>query len=138
MTNNNVKSSLIFNDYIVNYVEFKANDQFEEKPIDVQFSIDRKVENDKDDNDIVYVSLDVAVFDNPIENNYPFSLKMSITGIFEVRETEKEKREYFTKYNAVAILFPYVRSLISNYSANANVSPLILPPINVLKLVDGE
>lgn len=48
---------------------------------------------------------------------------------------EKQKEELTTK-NTVAILFPYIRALVSNYTANANVPPLILPPINVSKILD--
>lgn len=42
------------------------------------------------------------------------------------------------KPNAVAILFPYVRALISSYTANANVTPLVLPPINVNQLLRNK
>lgn len=131
-----IKSSLIFQDYIVDYVEFKTNDQFIEQSIDVDFKVDRTIEYDSKDDGIVYVSLHIKVFDNPVENNYPFSLKLILTGTFEIQEDDEEKREYFAKYNAVAILFPYARSLITNYTANANLPPLILPPINVLKLIE--
>lgn len=131
-----VKSSLIFKDYIVNFVEFKTNEQFKDGSLDVDFKIDRDIEYSSKDENIIYVSLNIKVFENPVENNYPFSINLSVTGIFEIQAENEEKKEYFAKYNAVAILFPYARSLISNYTANANVPPLILPPINVLKLID--
>lgn len=34
---------------------------------------------------------------------------------------------------------PYVRALVSSFTANANVTPLILPTVNINKLLDkGE
>ena len=33
--------------------------------------------------------------------------------------------------NALAIMYPYIRSLVTGYTANSNVTPLILPVINV-------
>ena len=33
--------------------------------------------------------------------------------------------------NAIAILFPYIRAIISTYTANANVAPVIIPPMNI-------
>ena len=33
--------------------------------------------------------------------------------------------------NAIAILFPYMRAIISTYTANANVAPVIIPPMNI-------
>ena len=37
----------------------------------------------------------------------------------------------------MAILFPYIRALVSTFTANANVPPLILPPINVVNLIEN-
>ncbi|TSJ59961.1 hypothetical protein FPQ13_12760 [Allobacillus salarius] len=33
---------------------------------------------------------------------------------------------------------PYVRSLITTYTSNSNVPPLILPPINVVKMMEDK
>lgn len=131
-----VKSNLIFRDYVVNYINFNLNRNFVEEPIDIQFNLTKTVEYDTEDNNIAYVTVNALVFEDAEVNNYPFTLDVSIEGKFEVHATSEEQKWDFTNRNAVAILFPYVRSLISTYTANANVPPLILPPINVLKLVD--
>lgn len=131
-----VKSSLIFQDYVVNDVEFKLNKEFKEEPITINFNISKNVVFNEKEPTIAYVTINTVVFENAEENNYPFSLKVSIEGKFEVKEASKEEKEYLVNINAVAILFPYVRSLISTYTANANVPPLILPPINVTKMID--
>jgi len=57
-------------------------------------------------------------------NDYPFEIKVKILGIFET--------------NVIAILYPYVRAIISTYTAQANVPALILPPINVNSLMKDE
>lgn len=131
-----VKSSLVFHDYLINYVDFKINKNFKEEPINISFHITRHVNYDKSNENIAFVTVNVKVFEHAEENNYPFSLNMSIEGEFEVLAEDEEQKYHFTHKNAVAILFPYVRSLISTYTANANVPPLILPPINVLKMID--
>ena len=41
--------------------------------------------------------------------------------------------DYFYS-NSIAILFPYMRAFISTISLQANVSPLILPTLNMTKL----
>lgn len=33
--------------------------------------------------------------------------------------------------NAIAILFPYIRAIVSTYTAHANIVPVILPPMNI-------
>lgn len=132
----NLKSSLVFHDYIVNHIEFTTNENFQEGEIDIKFRINRNIEYGENSDNTVYVSLDVVVFDKASENNYPFTLKLKVTGKFEIFSTDEEKRHTLVTKNTIAILFPYVRSLISTYTANANVPPLILPPINVLRFMD--
>ena len=38
-----------------------------------------------------------------------------------------------TRYeaNAIAIMYPYLRAIVSTYTASANIAPVILPAINV-------
>ena len=80
------------------------------------------------------VTLDTIVFENAKENNYPFEMKVQITGFFSLENETKINLEP----NAVAILYPYVRAIVSTYTANANVNALILPPINVNSLFKNE
>ena len=61
-------------------------------------------------------------------------MNLEMTGFFETENGESDK---FIK-NAIAILYPYVRALISTYTANANINPLILPAINVNKLIENS
>ena len=84
-------------------------------------------------NEINY-KLVVDVFENALENNKPFEMKVHLTGYFI---TEGENPEIF-KANAIAILYPYVRAIVSTYTANANITPLILPAINVNKLIEDQ
>ena len=60
--------------------------------------------------------------------------KVNLTGYFMVDGCEPET----LKANAIAILYPYVRAIISTYTANANITPLILPTINVNKLIKDQ
>lgn len=135
---NETNSSLKFVDYVVNNIEFKLNEHFDDQPVDLKFDIDRDVEYLEDMENTMYVNLSIKIFENAFENNYPFFMNISLTGIFELNNVEIEKREVFAEVNAVAILFPYVRSLVSSFTANANVSPLILPTINVVKLIEDK
>lgn len=133
-----INSSLRFVDYFVDYVDFKLNNEFEEKPVNLKFDIDRSVDYLEDENNTMLVTLVVKVFDNALKKNYPFSMNVSITGVFELNNVAVERKEVFAEVNAVAILFPYIRALITNFTANVNVAPLILPAINVVKLMEDK
>lgn len=133
------QSALRFVQYIVNTVEFHTNEEFdEETSVGIDFSVKREIKFLDDKDNIMLVTLLINIFDSPQENNYPFSMFVSLTGIFEIDDVSSEQKNNLAQVNAVAILFPYVRSLVSTYTANANVSPLILPAINVIKLIESQ
>ena len=54
---------------------------------------------------------------------------------FEGHITIEEIPEYFYP-NSLAIVFPYVRAFISTLTLQANISPVVLPTINLVGLTD--
>lgn len=125
------KSKLIFKKYIVDEIVFKYNKEFKNKPVEIIFDIDKKInyENDKKMN----VSLKLKIFEE--NEKYPFYMMVSITGFFEI-ENNDEGINF--EPNAIAILYPFIRSIVSTYTASANVMPLILPVINVNKYLEDK
>lgn len=123
---NEIKSKLSFINYKVKEVILKQNDGFKNpgEPIDVIFNL--KHETIKNGSNMKII-LKVEVFENAEENNYPFNMVVVLEGNFE---TEGEDIERF-EINGIALLYPYVRAIISTYTANSNMPTLILPPINV-------
>lgn len=128
-----VKSVLSFVDYNVEEVVFKNNRNFEDtgKPINIDFNINHQthIEGNK-----MNIQLEVKVFENMDKNNYPFSIKCNIQGEFIIQGEDIKKFEI----NAIAILYPYARAIISTYTANSNIPTLILPPINVNKVIKEQ
>lgn len=61
-----------------------------------------------------------------------------VEGYFESNFDQQEDKISQYGKNAVAILFPYVRALVSSFTSNANVTPLILPTVNVNRLLEQE
>ena len=129
----NFISMLIFEKYVVDKVIFERNNEFDfNQKAKIEFSIDKYTE--KTDNKIK-VTLSTKVFENAKQNNFPFEMEVIITGFFSV---ENNLKEINLEPNAVAILYPYIRSIVSTYTANANVNALILPAINVNSLFDKK
>lgn len=130
------ESVLRFIKYEVNEISFKKNKEFktnennkEGLPIDLKIKPTVEIEENN-----MNILLQVRIFEDMQKNNAPFEIKIDLTGYFTVRGTEPEK----LKANAIAILYPYVRAIVSTYTANANISPLILPAINVNKLIEDQ
>lgn len=129
----NYNSILIFKNYIVNKVEYNNNPNFngDEKGTPINLKIKHIIDINKRS---MNVTLITEIFENAEKNNYPFEMNVSITGRFETEEGEPKK---FIK-NAIAIMYPYIRAIVSTYTASANVPPLILPAINVNKLIEEQ
>ncbi len=61
------------------------------------------------------------------ERKTPLDLYISITGIFNLTLFPEEEREEYIKGEGLRILFPYLRTMVTNMTASALMPPLILP-----------
>lgn len=133
-----VKSVLTFDNYIVKRILFEANPNFEpgEKiPLEVEFF--HGLDIDLSEN-IAAVDLGCSIF-KECKNNRPFSLEIELVGFFKFETTlEPERIEKLLRINATAILFPYLRSIISSITANSGFQTLILPIVNVHKMFEQQ
>ena len=133
MDERNSISSLRFINYIVNSVNYKTNNELNEKGTwKLSFDIKNttKINEQKDK---MTITLSLSVFKG-IEDA-PFYIDVELTGYFEL--TEKDD---ISKYeaNAIAIMYPYLRAIVSTYTASANVAPIILPAINVNAMLKSK
>lgn len=82
---------------------------------------------------MMQVELSVNVFEGV--KNAPFYINATIVGFFELIG-----KDDITKYkaNAIAIMYPYLRAIISAYTAVSNVTSLTLPAINVNAMLEEQ
>lgn len=119
--------------YSVDKMSFILNKSFKVEPnhkIQVKPNFNREITKRDDHSFILTLSIS---FDDYMED-IPFYLDIQISGIFDVKNWETEPALTVSKLNGTAILFPYLRSLITTVTANANVPPYILPITNPAKL----
>lgn len=130
-------SSFQFKSYQVDAVEFKINENFEPKNrIRLDFDLDSDIAIVDIDNKITKVSLHSIVFKNYKRTNKPFTMKISISGIFQFKgEVAQEQLIQFSEINATAVLFPYLRAAITHITTACNQPPVTLPLINVYQFV---
>ena len=127
-----MESVLIFEKYVVNKVEFIRNENYDlNQKTKIKFDLDKEVKRKDNKMEVILKS---KIFENAQENNYPFEMNIVITGFFSL----EGKTEINFEPNAIAILYPYIRAIVSTYTAAANVNPLILPPINVNKYLENK
>ena len=129
-------STLKFKNYLVEKIDFDVNYNYSGKDDGIVFDLDSDyfVENNN-----FILNLEAIIFPDAKKNDYPFSMKVKIAGIFEVdMECDIKTKSDFIEKNSIAILFPYLRSIITTVSSNANIPALILPPINVVSYLEEK
>jgi len=119
---------------VTNELSIKNNDlpdgQFECHP---RFT--RKM--DRIDPKTAYTQLIVEI-ENSEEHPFPVNICVDVTGFFEITALPESQIDSFLKEQAVQIIFPYVRSMISSAMSAAMMPPLIIPIIDVRKVFQDE
>ncbi len=69
----------------------------------------------------------VVEIKNSAENPFPVDITADLTAVFDISTIPQEKLEDFLKHQAVHILMPYIRGMISSVTANALMVPIVLP-----------
>ena len=92
------------------------------------FRPERKIE--KIGEDQYKIELEVYLGDDEEK----LSLYVKCAAIFE---TEQENMGLIER-NAIAIIFPYVRAYISALTSQPGMSPIVLPPINILAMLNDD
>ena len=123
--------------YFVNSVAFEMNDKFRpeaNKAIQLNPSFKRTVIKVDDNNAIVKLTMELAH-----NEQLPFSMSATVSGLFELAGwTMSDVLVKALGDMSVNLLYPYLRALITNLTANAGVPPYILPVINVAALFRNQ
>lgn len=102
---------------------------------EVLLEIDKNVKVTKmsDEEMVAIVTLNLRFFQNKDLKEVPFKLEMEIEGMFGWDNELKEnpiRLEDLLKENAPAILYSYLRPIITTTSIDANLPPLVIPLMN--------
>lgn len=133
----NIMSALRFINYSVENIVFKRNYDyqlsFDEIELEFAFTTSVSINEEKDK---AITSIKCVVFNEDFsDNKKPFYLETAIRGYFECQgDLDMEKFQL----NSVAILFPYLRAIITSFTAQAGIPPIIIPAINVQNLLSKE
>lgn len=133
-------AGLIFETYTIEEMMYKKNENFEFTEdggidLDPQFNI---IINKSEQEAIVEMHFSVGSLSDKIS---PFNIEVKVRGLFTYNAEEAEDEPFvnFLKTNAVAVLFPYLRQIVSNLTSTTNEFPtFILPVMNIVKYVEEE
>ena len=111
---------LLFDEITFNRVDFKSENDLQ---VEFGFAFNKR-ENGE------FVS-SIRVLGTK-KDEYNFVVRVS--GYFQISETVEDSN-ILIQQNAIAIVFPYIRSQISLLTAQPEVDPVILPPMNIAQMV---
>lgn len=109
----------------INRVQLAPNQRLDVKP---QFA--RQVRKANDNKKLVFIALSVKIESTEAEPK-PFDMNVSLVGMYELETdtyTAEEERAFVIE--ATSQLYPYLRSAVTNLTAQAYITPLNLPVIN--------
>ncbi len=124
------QGAIKFLDYRVSKVEFYLNKtEKQSNELNVEVSSDKKVDKELKN---MLVELNVEIGD---KDESPFFMSICLEGLFELSQDYLDYDINLFYSNALSILYPYVRAIVSTYTAGANIKPVILPTINIKKML---
>lgn len=133
---------LQFRNYHVLESHYKFNPfqvEKEEENTNITPKIFYKLETSPDsiEKAIIYLGIELG---DPSITNPNFYVRVRIAGTFEVHQSNEEMTEAeilgFYKINAIAILFPYLRGIVSDISSKGSEGPIILPTMNIVAMIE--
>ncbi|MCH7970367.1 MAG: hypothetical protein IH960_04905 [Chloroflexi bacterium] len=134
-----VASSLRLNDYWVDELSIKSNDEWLKESADVDPQARYKAERFlSDDGDKVVVRLEISSPRTP-KTSRPYTFKIVMHGVFQLPERTPgdEKAEslnsHLTQFNTVAVLYGVARGILANSSALNQNGSIQLPTANFIK-----
>ena len=128
------KSDLIIKDLFISHFNF---DNKERKIGQNKFNVEYDLNFDLDEN-LKQNTVKIHTVLQTEEKN--MHLELEIIGIFQLNDNDLSddiKKELLTK-NTVAIMMPYVRNEITLLTSQPGMMPIILPIIDVNKLVNNH
>ncbi|MDV2631156.1 MULTISPECIES: protein-export chaperone SecB [Bacillus] len=135
-----MRSILQFTDYHVTDIEYKFDPWGEPDGEYLLPTFSFGLDFADEEKNKALITLGIEMGDPELEKNF-FFVKCLIKGEFCIESdeelTEQEKLGFY-KINGVSILYPYLRSLISEVSSKGNETPIILPTMNIAEMIADQ
>jgi preprotein translocase subunit SecB len=137
----NQETNINIESIILEEFQIKRKPQIPDFLIDVsKFSYDQLDINTKIDNtmtkeeDFLITKFQITIKSK--EEDPSLFIICRIAGIFTQKSAGVITLKKFSETNAPALLVPYIREIISSASIKACIIPIIIPPLNVVSMVE--
>ncbi len=135
---NKINADINLDSYIIDTINYKINEDYinEEDNIDIKISFDNDISINEE---LKKARIRIGCYIFKGYKDSPFNLDLNITGYFSYNSKYSVSEiEKLILVNGTAILFPYLRSMITTITANSGYVPIIIPTVNINKLLNIE
>lgn len=142
-----MKSILRFDGYNINKMLYIRNtkfwdkiDEIDDKDIDLTPKFEFLLIIDKTENyKKAVIKINTTIGNEEETVLSPFYVAIEIEGKFQIEREDITKEEIIelVKYNGTAILYPYLRSIVTDITSKGEHQPIILPTMNIGHFVDS-
>ena len=124
----NIKKLYIKDISFENLLSSKKLSSNSEPAVDINVKLS-SVNIEKNDHELIlYIKAETKV-----EKQIMFIIELQYAGIFELKISDEKKNREFVVEGA-KILFPYVRTIITNITKDGGFNPLIIQPLDFNKI----
>ncbi|MCP4112905.1 MAG: hypothetical protein GY749_46500 [Desulfobacteraceae bacterium] len=129
------KSDFQFLGYHISKINCEIKDSYDPEKIRISQTIEVRQNYFQEEKRFVEVVMDVKLKSEDESFYFFISMKGRFRGGDDMPQ---EIFERFSGRNAPAIMYPFVRSIITSYTAQANIPPVILPTVNFASKHDSQ
>lgn len=120
--NKDASSKLKMTELYVESASFERNEQCDKN---ISISVSHNIA--KNDNEyLIKLIIDIINKDSTLKVN------VAMVGKFQCDDTKLIEK------NAIAIMFPYIRSYVSTLTTQPGLNPIVLQPVNILSLLGKD
>lgn len=129
----NKSTVLEMTSYSIKSFKYEKNKNFKLKEKNIPIPFDFQTSFKKIDDDNLIAEINVSIEN---DEKFPFQLSLTLQSGFKSSKWESSAKQ--VELTTTAILFPYVRALITSLTAVAGEQPIILPVMNVAEMMKNK
>jgi len=120
----------------LDHITFQDVESRDERPDNLEFAVN-VVRTPVPEVNGIDITLELSMRGD--EGDSPFFLSVGTTGRF-VTDTAHPNMDLsaFAKTNGPALIMPFVREMVANITARSRNGPVLMPPVNVAKMLEEQ
>jgi len=134
MIDKNKQPGIRCDQVILKEINFSRSYNYNEKPeMNIEFSGNPTFSEDQKE-----LSYELTLKVTESKTNPIFTLSCTMVGVFSVEDNANMPLSEYAKINAPSTIFPFIREVAADITMRSGLKPFLIPPINVISLINNN